>query len=76
MTTHCNSCGAPVEATTQKEKILCKWCRNEDGTLMDKASVMKGLAGWLKAWSPTDLDDETALKRAEHYMMAMPAWAE
>ena len=75
MTTHCNSCGAPVEAKHQKEEKFCQWCVTENGTLADREGVKKGIAGWLKAWSPTELDDETALHRAELYMKSMPAWA-
>jgi len=76
MTTHCNSCGAPVEATELKEKSYCSYCKNEDGSIADKESIKKGLAGWLKAWSPDELTDDIALKRAELYMKAMPHWAE
>lgn len=76
MTTHCNSCGAPVEAKAMKERSFCSYCKNEDGSVADRSEIKKGLAGWLKAWSPDELDEQTALKRAEAYMQAMPYWAE
>jgi len=73
--THCNSCGAAVEAEV-KSKAFCNHCLNEDGTMPEREDVKHGIAGWLKAWSPDELDDETALKRAELYMQSMPHWAE
>jgi hypothetical protein len=53
----------------------CKFCTDEQGNLKPRNEIKQGCAGWLKSWSP-DLDDETALKRAEHYMKAMPEWAD
>ena len=48
---------------------------DENGNLKSREEILQGCANWLKSWSP-DLDDETALKRAEHYMKAMPEWAD
>ena len=53
----------------------CKYCTDEEGSLKSKEEIRQGCAAWLKSWSP-DLDDATALQRADHYMKAMPEWAD
>jgi hypothetical protein len=53
----------------------CKYCTDEQGNLRPREEILRGAADWLKSWSP-GLDDETALKRAEHYLQAMPEWAD
>lgn len=75
-TKHCHSCCAPLspEFKGASDKY-CKLCTDEAGNLKSREEVLKGMACWLKCWQP-DLDDATALKRAEHFMKAMPAWAE
>lgn len=74
--THCNSCGTYVEGGEPKDSTYCNFCQNSDGKIDEREKIKKGIAGWLKAWSPKELDDETALKRAELYMLSMPHWAE
>ncbi len=72
----CYACGAPTNHPDFKGPVenYCKYCVDEKGTLKPKDEVKKGMAQWLQTWQP-DLDEENALKRAEHYMQAMPAWA-
>jgi hypothetical protein len=53
----------------------CKYCTDEHGKLKSRDEILRGAADWLKSWSP-DLDDETALKRADLYLRSMPEWAD
>jgi hypothetical protein len=53
----------------------CKFCTDENGKLKPKEEVLAGVAHWIKSWQP-DVDDATARARAEHFMKAMPAWAQ
>lgn len=55
--------------------VYCKYCSDENGILKPREEVQTGIAGWLMMWQP-DLDMATAMKRADHFMKAMPAWAE
>ncbi len=73
----CNSCTAPLDNSEFKgpSDIYCRYCSDEAGKLKPRDVVKKGIAGWLKSWAP-DIDDQTAMVRAEHFMKAMPAWAE
>jgi hypothetical protein len=52
----------------------CKYCSDEQGKLKPRDAVQRGIAEWFKMWQP-DLDDGTAMKRADLYMQSMPAWA-
>lgn len=72
----CYSCGAPLSMPDFKgpAEDYCKHCTDDAGTLKSREEVHQGVASWLKTWQP-DLDDETAARRASHYMNAMPAWA-
>jgi len=72
----CFSCGVPI--TPEFKGIAenyCKYCSDEKGQLKSREEVKTGMVQWFKMWQP-DLNDEKALVRAEHYMLAMPAWAE
>lgn len=73
----CYSCGAPLSAPDFAGPVdnYCKYCVTESGELKSREEVKQGIAGWMKTWHP-DLDDVNAQKRAEHYLLAMPAWAE
>lgn len=73
--THCYACGAIVQKKEPKEIGYCGYCVDNDGNLKDKATIKKGVAGWLKEWSPEELSDEIALQRAELYLLSMPEWA-
>jgi hypothetical protein len=73
----CYSCGAPLENPEFKGPTadLCKFCTDESGKLKSRAEVQAGVAHWLKMWQP-GLDDAKAMRRADLYLQAMPAWAE
>jgi hypothetical protein len=77
MSKMCYSCGAPLESPEFKGPAddYCKYCTDESGNLKPRDTVKTGIAMWLKGWQP-DISDEIAQQRAEHYMQAMPAWAD
>ena len=77
MSTMCYSCAAPLESPEFKGPAAdyCKYCTDESGNLKPRDAVKKGIAMWLKGWQP-DISDEIAQQRAEHYMQAMPTWAD
>lgn len=53
----------------------CKHCTDEQGELKPREEIRTGIAQWFRIWQP-GLDEDTALTRADHFMQAMPAWAE
>ncbi|NQT27583.1 hypothetical protein HQ585_19670 [candidate division KSB1 bacterium] len=73
----CYSCGAPVDMPDFKgpAENFCKYCTDETGDLKSREVVKVGISQYLKSWQP-DLTDDQADIRADHYMNAMPAWAE
>ncbi|MCP3871015.1 MAG: hypothetical protein GY703_23540 [Gammaproteobacteria bacterium] len=77
MSDFCYSCCAPLKDPQFKgpAEDYCQYCTDEKGNLKSKDTVQIGIAQWLQTWQP-NLDDATAVKRAEHYMKAMPAWSE
>lgn len=77
MNEFCYSCGAPLWMPDFKGPVKnhCKYCVDDDGKIKPKEEIQNGIAEWLKGWQP-DLNQEKAVARAEHYMKAMPAWAE
>lgn len=77
MSDHCHACGVSLHLPEFKGSAeeYCKYCIDAAGKLKDRDEVRKGIAHWLKSWSP-NLTDEQAYNRAGHYMKAMPAWAE
>jgi hypothetical protein len=72
----CYSCGVPLSMPDIKvmSERYCHHCTDDDGSVQPREYVQKGIAEWLKSWQP-GLSDEEALKRADHYMRAMPEWA-
>ncbi len=72
----CYSCGAPLDAPDFKGPVenFCKYCTDENGTLKPKEEIKSGIMQFLQSWQP-DVSAQEAEKRAEHYMLAMPAWA-
>lgn len=73
----CLSCGMPLAGNENKksEGKYCTYCSNEQGDLHPRTQVQAGITEWLKSWAP-EKDSVDFLKRAEHYMKAMPAWAD
>jgi hypothetical protein len=74
---HCQSCAAPLDNPDLKgiSEVYCKFCADEAGNLKSREEVAQGVAGWFMMWQK-GIDMPTAMSRAEHYMKAMPAWAE
>ncbi|MCS7240770.1 MAG: zinc ribbon domain-containing protein [Candidatus Bipolaricaulota bacterium] len=77
MSKFCESCGAPLSSPEMQgpSSKYCKYCTDAAGKLKPRAEVQRGIAEWLKTWQP-GITQEQAIKRADHYMKAMPAWAE
>ena len=72
---HCQSCACPVEGEySGPNPRYCKYCVDDHGKLLPKERIRSGVAKWLKELEP-EIDDQTALRRADHYMLSMPAWA-
>ncbi len=75
MDKYCHSCAGPLQqiGVNKKNENLCQYCGDDEGKLLPKEAVIKGMAQWLKTWAPetegVDFD-----KRAMAYMDAMPAW--
>ena len=72
----CYSCGAPLDAPDFKGQVenFCKYCTDENGTLKPREEIKSGIMQFLQSWQP-DVSAQEAENRAEHYMLAMPAWA-
>ncbi len=74
----CHSCGfnLDIPGFRGKSKIYCSHCTDKDGNFnVTHEEVQEAMANWLKMWQP-DIDDAKAMKRADHYLKAMPQWAE
>lgn len=73
----CHSCSAPLDVPEFKgpAEDYCKYCTDEEGQLKSREEIQRGIAQYLMSWQP-NLDDQTAMVRAEHFMKAMPAWAD
>ncbi len=77
MSTFCHSCTAPLDAPDFKgvSDIYCKYCTDENGKLKPRTEIQRGIAEWFKSWQG-DINDGQAMKRADLFMNAMPAWAD
>jgi hypothetical protein len=72
----CHSCAAPlVPDFTGPVDNFCKYCTDEQGNVNPREATQVGIAKWFMSWQP-GLDQQVAMERAEHYMKAMPHWAE
>ena len=73
----CQSCTAPLENTDFKgvSERYCKYCSDENGELNSREIIREGIAQWFKTWHG-DVTDEMIYKRVDHFMDAMPAWAD
>ncbi len=74
---HCHSCGMPVspEAAVKNSDDFCHYCVDKDGQLKAREEIQAGIAQWLRGITPKDSSADY-MKRADHYLKAMPAWAE
>ncbi|HEX2957965.1 MAG TPA: zinc ribbon domain-containing protein [Chitinispirillaceae bacterium] len=73
---YCQSCVIPLtpDMAGPSEKF-CRHCTTPDGTLQSREYVKAGITQFFLMVEP-GISQETADKRAEYYMKAMPAWAE
>ncbi|UCD18585.1 MAG: hypothetical protein JSV44_06695 [Candidatus Zixiibacteriota bacterium] len=73
----CHSCSAPLNMSDFRgpAEDYCKYCTDESGNLKSRQEIRQGIAQWFKGWQP-NLDEQTAIIRAELFMKAMPAWAD
>lgn len=76
MEKYCESCAAPLWMSDLKgpSEQYCKHCTDEEGKLLPREVMLAGTAKWMQSWQP-GITEEQAKARAEHYMLAMPAWA-
>jgi len=77
MSTYCLSCTAPLSNPEFKgaSDTYCKYCSDAKGKLKSRDEVKQGIVEWFKTWHPA-ASVKTLSARAEHFMKAMPAWAE
>ena len=77
MAEYCHSCSMPLSSPEAKgpSDLYCKYCSDEAGNLRSRGEIKQGIASWLQTWQE-GITEEQAQKRAEHFMKAMPAWAE
>ncbi|MFQ6117396.1 MAG: zinc ribbon domain-containing protein [Candidatus Bipolaricaulia bacterium] len=77
MAEFCHSCTMPLDSPEARgaSDIYCKYCSDEAGNLKSRGEVQLGIASWLRSWQE-GITEEQATRRAEHFMQAMPAWAE
>ncbi len=77
MNKFCNSCGIPLDGKVAKEAAenFCNYCVDDKGDLKPRQVIQAGVADWLKSVAPTEKKGDF-MKRADHYLKAMPAWAE
>lgn len=73
----CHSCSAPLSMPEfqGKDENYCKFCKDDEGKMASRETVVAGIAQWLQSWTP-NLSMDQATKRAEHYIKAMPHWAD
>jgi hypothetical protein len=72
----CQSCTHPLtDEAKGADPRYCNMCTDRSGALHPREVVQQGIAGWLKGFSE-GIGDEVAMTRADHFMKAMPAWAE
>lgn len=72
----CHACTMPLDEKTEnaKSKNFCMHCADANGKVLPREQVQKGVAGWMTEWQ--GIDFATAMKRADHFLKAMPAFAE
>lgn len=77
MSKFCHSCGIPLDGQIAKEAVenFCNYCVNEKNELKSRSEIQIGVAEWLKSINPSNTDGDF-IKRADHYLKSMPAWAE
>ncbi len=70
----CRSCSAALDDLHRgTSERFCRFCSDETGTLKPRAEVQRVIARWFQHWQGALSDDE-AMRRADLYMQALPAW--
>ncbi len=75
---YCPSCAGNLNdpgISDNPSHRYCKHCTYSDGTLKSREDAIKEIASWFEYWQK-NVTPAQALQRAEHYIKAMPAWAE
>lgn len=76
---YCHSCGIILNGEAGKESTLkdyCEYCVDAaTGKLKQREEIQTGIAEWLKMFTPKEGNPDF-MKRADHYMKAMPAWGD
>jgi hypothetical protein len=74
---HCQSCAAPLSDPAFKGKSdrYCRYCLDKSGQLVSREQALQNVIGWFKTWQP-DVSEQQLHRRAEHYLLSMPVWAE
>ena len=74
---HCHACAAPLSDPhlAGVSDRYCKYCADENGQLKPREEVQRGVAHWFTLWQG-NLTEEQAMRRADHYLRSMPAFAE
>lgn len=68
----CHSCAAP--RVDDSDSNYCHDCVDDQGNLRPREEIQADLAKWMKSWQG-EITEEKAMKRAAHFMRALPAWA-
>ena len=73
----CHSCGIPLQGTGAGDASgnYCGNCLDDTGRLKPKDAILAGIAQWLMMFTP-NATMEMCMSRANHYLNAMPEWAE
>jgi hypothetical protein len=76
MRKHCQSCAAPLDdpAFQSNSDRYCQYCVDQSGNLVSREQALQNVMGWFKTWQP-EISQTELQRRAEHYLLAMPAWA-
>jgi hypothetical protein len=73
----CHSCGIPLTGPQagNVQGDYCGNCVDDTGKCQPRAVVQAGVANWLMMFTP-DTSMDVCMQRADHYLRAMPAWAD
>ncbi len=82
---HCLSCGMPIMTKQDRggkdsKNPWCKQCCHKDGTHKSYEQVVEAMVNFMLSQEGQEMSGEKystkqeAKKRAQHYLMMMPAW--
>lgn len=74
---YCRSCSASLHDRHNQgiSDRFCRYCADETGRLRPREEVRALIAHWMAGWQG-GLSESEALKNADFYMQALPAWRE